>query len=168
MPVTGSRVATQAAWTLRTAGSPGYGVFRTADDRWLALGVLGEARLWDGICRGLGLDDLVGLSFAERVTRQAEVDAAIAAAIARLDLDDAVARLQAEGAPVTPVLSPEEATVHPQLAARGFHVDSDAGVVAGLPVRFGGRGATARSTTAAGLPTHVPAPDEHPTGFTPR
>ena len=101
----------------RTAGSPGYGVFRTADDRWVALGVLGEARLWDGICRGLGLDDLVGLSFADRLARQAEVDGAIAAAIARLDRDDAVARLQAEGAPVTPVLSPEEATAHPHLAS---------------------------------------------------
>jgi crotonobetainyl-CoA:carnitine CoA-transferase CaiB-like acyl-CoA transferase len=148
----------------RTAGSPGYGVFHTADDRWLALGVLGEARLWDGICRALGLDDLVGLSFADRRARQIEVDEAIAAAIARLDQNDAVARLEREGAPVTPVLSPEEATAHPQLAGRGFHVESDAGVVAGLPVRFGAR----RDPTGEDRPTHVPAPDEHPDGFTPR
>jgi crotonobetainyl-CoA:carnitine CoA-transferase CaiB-like acyl-CoA transferase len=148
----------------RSAGSPGYGVFRTADDRWLALGVLGEARLWDGICRALGLDDLVGLSFADRLARQAEVDGSIAGAVLGLDRDDAVARLVAEGAPVTPVLSPEEATTHPQLAGRGFHVRSDAGLVAGLPVRFGG----GASATGADLPTHVPAPDEHPDGFTPR
>jgi crotonobetainyl-CoA:carnitine CoA-transferase CaiB-like acyl-CoA transferase len=144
----------------RSAGSPGYGVFRTADGRWLALGVLGEARLWDGICRGLGLDDLIGLSFADRLARQREVDGAVAGAIARLDHDDALARLQAEGAPVTPVLSPEEATAHPQLAGRGFHVESDAGLVAGLPARFG--------TAGNDLPTHVPTPDEHPDGFTRR
>ena len=82
----------------------------------------------------------------------------------RLDRDDAVARLQAEGAPVTPVLSPEEATAHPQLTGRAFHVESDAGLVAGLPVRFGG--AAASGTSGADLPTHVPAPDEHPDGFT--
>jgi crotonobetainyl-CoA:carnitine CoA-transferase CaiB-like acyl-CoA transferase len=148
----------------RSAGSPGYGVFRTADGRWLALGVLGEARLWDGICRALELDGLAGLSFADRLARQAEVDGAIASAVARLDRDEAVARLEAEGAPVTPVLSPEEATAHPQLAGRGFHVESDAGLVAGLPVRFG----AGEDATGAVLPTHVPAPDEHPTGFTPR
>jgi crotonobetainyl-CoA:carnitine CoA-transferase CaiB-like acyl-CoA transferase len=148
----------------RRAGSPGYGVFRTADDRWLALGVLGEARLWDAICRALGLEDLVGLTFAERLARQDEVDGAIAAAVVRLDRDDAVARLVAEGAPATPVLAPEEATVHPQLAGRGFHVESDAGLVAGLPVRLGAN----EHATGADLPTHVPAPDEHPAGFTPR
>jgi crotonobetainyl-CoA:carnitine CoA-transferase CaiB-like acyl-CoA transferase len=147
----------------RRAGSPGYGVFRTADDRWIALGVLGEARLWDGICRALGLDDLVGLSFADRLARQPEVDGAIAAAVAQLTGDDAVARLVAAGAPVTPVLSPEEATAHPQLAGRRFHVESDAGLVAGLPAKLG--------TDARGgndLPTHVPTADEHPDGFTPR
>ncbi len=33
-------------------GSPGYGVFQARDGEWIALGVLGEPRLWAAICRG--------------------------------------------------------------------------------------------------------------------
>jgi crotonobetainyl-CoA:carnitine CoA-transferase CaiB-like acyl-CoA transferase len=144
----------------RTFGSPGYGVFRTRDDAWIALGVLGEPRLWAAICEALALDELAPLSFEERMTRADEVNADIAAAVSRLDRDDALARLQERGAPATPVLEPEEATRHPQIRARGFHVETDAGRVAGLPARLGGDGRV--------LHTHVPAPGEHPEGFTPR
>ena len=78
----------------RTAGSPGYGVFRTRDDRWIALGVLGELRLWAAICEALELDHLAALSFEERMARGDEVNAAVAQAVSRLDRDDALARLR--------------------------------------------------------------------------
>jgi crotonobetainyl-CoA:carnitine CoA-transferase CaiB-like acyl-CoA transferase len=135
-------------------------VFRTRDDEWIALGVLGEARLWTSICDALGLDDLKDLSFEARLDRGEAVNAAVAAAVLRLDRDDALARLLEHGAPVTPVLAPEETTAHPQIRERDFHVDSDAGLVAGLPARLSGDGRV--------LATHVPVPDEHPEGFAPR
>jgi crotonobetainyl-CoA:carnitine CoA-transferase CaiB-like acyl-CoA transferase len=144
----------------RTFGSPGYGVFQAGDGEWLALGVLGEPRLWAAICVALELDEIVALSFEERLERSDEINAAVAAAVARLDRDDAVTRLQAAGAPATPVLSAEETTEHPQIRSRGFHVRSDAGLVAGLPVRLAGGGADPL--------THVAAPGEHQAGFTPR
>lgn len=144
----------------RTLGSPGYGVFATRDGQWIALGVLGELRLWDAICRALELDGLGGLSFDERLARADEVDAAVTAAVLRLDSDDAMARLFECGAPATPVLTPEQATEHPQIRARDFHVESDAGLVAGLPVRLASDGRV--------LATHVPGPGEHPDGFAPR
>ncbi len=69
-------------------------------------------------------------------------------------------RLESRGAPVSPVLTPEEATVHPQLRARDIHVTTAAGVVVGLPARLG----DVTRAPAADLPT-VGA---HPEGFSPR
>jgi crotonobetainyl-CoA:carnitine CoA-transferase CaiB-like acyl-CoA transferase len=144
----------------RIQGSPGYGVFRTRDDRWLALGVLAEARLWRAIAAALDLDDLMDLDFAARLTATASVNARIATAIGGLDLDDALTRLEAEGAPVSPVLSPEEATEHPQLRARGIHVATDAATVVGLPAQLAEGGARVSGV--------VPEVGAHPEGFATR
>ena len=146
--------------TGRTFGSPGYGVFRARDGGWIALGVLGEPRLWAAICRALELDELAELTFDERVERAAVVDAAIAAAVRRLDRDDALARLIDCGAPATPVLAPEETTDHPQIRARDFHVETEAGRVAALPARLASGG--------TGRDSRIPDPGEHADGFTPR
>lgn len=144
----------------RTFGSPGYGVFRTRDGAWIALGVLAEQRLWEAICRALGLGELGDLAFDARLARSREVNARIAAEIERLDREEALARFEAHGAPASPVLRPEEAADHAQLRARGFHVETDAGLVAALPgrLRSDGRAVSGR----------LPAPDEHAEGFTPR
>jgi crotonobetainyl-CoA:carnitine CoA-transferase CaiB-like acyl-CoA transferase len=144
----------------RTSGSPGYGVFRTRDDRWLALGVLAEARLWRAIAVALDLHDLVDLDFGARLAATASINARIAAAVGASDLDGALARLEAEGAPVSPVLSPEAATAHPQLQARGIHVATEAGTVVGLPARLGGS-----PGPRSGV---LPAVGAHPEGFRPR
>lgn len=150
-----------AGRTARSTGSPGYGTFRCSDDRWIALGVLSEDRLWRAICTALALDGDTGpeLSFAERLDRIDEVNAAVATAVARLDRADAVERLVAAGAPVAPVLAPKETPDHPQLAARALHVDTAAGLVTGLPAHLGGG--------PPALPRSVPAVGEHD-GFTPR
>ena len=85
----------------------------------------------------LGLDDLLGGRLrrparARRRDQRADRDTVRA----RLDLDDALSRLEAQGAPASPVLPPEQATDHPQIRARGFHVETDAGKVAALPARL--------------------------------
>jgi crotonobetainyl-CoA:carnitine CoA-transferase CaiB-like acyl-CoA transferase len=162
----GPRAATaQSGRTARTTGSPGYGLFRAADGEWLALGVLSEDHLWRAICRALTLDERSGealsdLTFPARLDRIDTIDAAIADAVARLTRADAVDRLLAEGAPVAPVLAPEEVMEHPQYVDRGFHVATAAGPVAGLPAHLGGFAPAHRGT--------VPAVDEHPEGFSPR
>jgi CoA:oxalate CoA-transferase len=48
---------------------PHYGIFRTADGHHLSLAVVYETSLWEGLCDALGLDDVRGLSFPERVAR---------------------------------------------------------------------------------------------------
>jgi crotonobetainyl-CoA:carnitine CoA-transferase CaiB-like acyl-CoA transferase len=143
-----------------TGGSPGYGLFPTADGRWIALGVLAEARLWQAVCAALELDDLADLDFGARLSRTPEVNERIAAQIAALDAETALTRLGDAGAPVTPVLTPEEATAHPQLRERDFHVQTGQALVARLPGRLASGGIVA--------PADVPAVDEHPQGFIPR
>jgi len=150
----------------RTFGSPGYGVFRARDGGWIALGVLGEPRLWAAICTALALDEWRDVPFEARAARADEVDRAIAAVIGDLDRDDALARLVDAGAPATPVLAPEQAVEDPQLRGRGFHVETAAGLVAGLPARFGD--GTEGTAGSAARPSRVPGPGEHPGGFTAR
>ncbi|MEY2476394.1 MAG: hypothetical protein QOG87_1709 [Actinomycetota bacterium] len=87
-----------------TRGIPGYGTFPAADGGWVALGVLDEDGFWAGLCRVLGLDGHGDLGFAARAARTAELQGAVAAAVARRPRDELVAELLAAGVPVAPVL----------------------------------------------------------------
>ena len=71
--------------TREPSGHPATGCSAPRDGAWIALGVLGEPRLWDITCRALALDDLSGISFSDRLARTAEVNDRIATAIAQLD-----------------------------------------------------------------------------------
>ncbi|HEY1652206.1 MAG TPA: CoA transferase [Acidimicrobiales bacterium] len=109
-----------ATWTGRTGGNeqngdsdggatspapvPGYGLFATADDGQIALGVLSEQHFWSSLCGELGLGDVAGLSFEERSARGSEVQRAVAAAIAGRRRDELVDALTAVAVPVAPVL----------------------------------------------------------------
>jgi crotonobetainyl-CoA:carnitine CoA-transferase CaiB-like acyl-CoA transferase len=107
----------------RVSGWPGYGVFRAADGKHLVLGVLAEDHLWRAVCDGLGLDDLRDVAYADRLMQREDLNATIADAISKLSGDDALARLTATGAPVSPVLTPLEMGAHPQLRERGVVVE---------------------------------------------
>ena len=142
----------------RPGGSPGYGVFATADGAFVTLAPLSEPHLWRSIADALELgDELASTSFAERIARLAEVNARVADAVAALTLDDAVARLRRAGAPVAPVLTPEQATSHEQFVARRT-IGAAGGVPAPLlPALLA---VHPRNEDAA-----VPAVGEHPGGF---
>ncbi|HEY1738810.1 MAG TPA: CoA transferase [Acidimicrobiia bacterium] len=103
----------------RPGGSPGYGVFATADGAFITLAPLSEPHLWQAISTALVLgDELAATTFAERIARVGEINARVAAAIAGMTRDDALERLRRAGAPVAPVLTPEEASTHEQFVAR--------------------------------------------------
>ncbi|HWD54192.1 MAG TPA: CoA transferase [Acidimicrobiales bacterium] len=107
-----------ATWTGRTGGGndaggggspapqpvPGYGLFATADDGQVALGVLSEQHFWSSLCAELALDDVAGLPFEERSVRGAELQRRVAAAIAQRRRDELVDALSAVAVPVAPVL----------------------------------------------------------------
>lgn len=145
----------------RPAGSPGYGVFATADGNYLTLAPLSEPHLWRAISDALELGDaLSAMPFAERMDRAREIDGRIADAVGALPLADALHRLRASGAPVAPVLTPEQATTHEQFVARGTLGDADGLAVPLLPARLD------EQPRLEGAP--VPAVGAHPSGFRPR
>ncbi|HZU80981.1 MAG TPA: CoA transferase [Acidimicrobiales bacterium] len=85
-------------------GLPGYGTYRTADEQWVAVGVLTEDSFWSGLCHALGLEELDGLPIGERVARKSELDAEVAAVIAAKPLADVMTVLEKHDVPVSPVL----------------------------------------------------------------
>ena len=85
-------------------GVPGYGLFSTADGRQVALGVVNEQHFWSALCIELGLADLGGLSFSERLARSEELAGAVTDAIGSRRRDDLVSSLLAAGVPAAPVL----------------------------------------------------------------
>ncbi len=144
----------------RPGGSPGYGVFRTSDDRFVTLAPLTEPHLWRAICDALQLDDLAELPFTVRIDRLDEIDRRVRTAIATLPFTVAVDRLREAGAPVAPVLSPEEAATHPQFLAREVLVTVDDLAVPATPALL-----AVHPRRGAGP---VPSIGEHPDGFAPR
>ena len=93
-----------APGSARGAVTPGYGLFATADGGQVALGVVNEQHFWDALCTELGLGAQVGLDVEERIRRGAELQAAIAAAVATRERDQLAEALVGAGVPVAPVL----------------------------------------------------------------
>ena len=142
-------------------GLPAYGTFAVADG-WVALGVITEPHFWDATCGALGLDDLVGLPLVEQVSLREDLRSRIAAALAPLSRQDAVDRLLAAGAPISPVQSRAEMLVDVHLRERGTVIAApNGGPWLAHPVRFEQRPARG--------PGPAPLPDEHAAdGFAPR
>lgn len=86
---------------------PGYGIFDTADGGQVALGVISEQHFWSNLCAELGLRDLAPLTFQDRSARGAEMQDAVATAIAGRCRDELVAALTTAAVPVAPVLDRE-------------------------------------------------------------
>ena len=100
----GAKPAEDSGHDSRAAPIPGYGLFATADGGQIALGVMNEQHFWASLCHALGLGALTDLDFDERGRRGAELQHAVADAIATQPRDALVARLVAAGVPVAPVL----------------------------------------------------------------
>jgi crotonobetainyl-CoA:carnitine CoA-transferase CaiB-like acyl-CoA transferase len=83
---------------------PGYGLFTTADGGQIALGVMNEQHFWRSLCEALDLGPFSGLGFDDRCQRGAELQHAVAGAIATRTRNDLVGFLSAAGVPVAPVL----------------------------------------------------------------
>jgi crotonobetainyl-CoA:carnitine CoA-transferase CaiB-like acyl-CoA transferase len=101
---TGAKPADDAGGGSRAALIPGYGLFTTADGGQVALGVMNEQHFWSNLCEALALGPLSGLGFDQRCQRGAELQLAVAKAIASQSRDQLVDLLVAAGVPVAPVL----------------------------------------------------------------
>jgi crotonobetainyl-CoA:carnitine CoA-transferase CaiB-like acyl-CoA transferase len=117
-------------------GLGSYGVFEVADG-WVTLGIIAEDPFWRSLCTVLGLDDIAGLTFPERLQRSTELRGRITEALRPRRRDDVVAELLAADVPVGPVLDLAEAAELPQLRSRGVVVDGpDGRPVHGPLLRF--------------------------------
>ena len=105
---TGATAGFPEASTSEAQAVPGYGLFATADDRQVSVGVVNEQHFWSRLCQELGLDDVAELDFETRSGRGGELQKDVAAAIAGRERDDLVAALVAAGVPVAPVLDRSE------------------------------------------------------------
>ena len=116
---------------------PGYGVFDAADGRQLTLGVLSEDHFWSALCTVLDMAEAGVLGFAERCGRGAELQAEVAARLARRPCDVVLDQLMAAGVPAAPVLDRAGMLGLGHFAARGVvTADPWADPSTGHPVRF--------------------------------
>jgi crotonobetainyl-CoA:carnitine CoA-transferase CaiB-like acyl-CoA transferase len=134
---------------LLTGGVPCYGVYATADGRFVAVGAL-ERKFWSALCNALGRPDLVAGQLA-RGEHGARVRDALQRVFATATRDEWVARLAGIDCCVTPVLDVGEALRDPQFAARGMvHRRSDGSHEIAPPFRIGGHA----FTPGARAPSH--------------
>ena len=113
------------------------GVFRTADDAYIELGVYSEDHLWDLLCESVGLSEHIGLDMGERAARAVELRAAVAARIREWRRDDIVELLTRRAVPIAPVLTRDEMLEHPNFRERGIIVTAPDGYRAvGHPITY--------------------------------
>ena len=101
-----------------SGGVPCYGVYRCRDGRHMAVGAL-EGKFWQLCCGVLERPDWIARQFDPALRTD------MAALFATRDRDDWAARFAPVDCCVTPVLSPEEALVNEQIAARGMVIRDD-------------------------------------------
>jgi len=122
---------------LLTGGVPCYGVYATADRRFLAVGAL-EQKFWAALCTALGRPDLVARQFARGADGE-RVRGALEGIFAGATRAEWTARLAGLDCCVTPVLDLGEALADPQFRARGMvHARSDGTAELAPPYRVSG------------------------------
>ncbi|MBK8759578.1 MAG: CoA transferase [Sulfuritalea sp.] len=108
---------------LLTGGVPCYGVYRTADDRYLAVGAL-EPKFWQAMCAAIGRADLAPYGLATG-SKGREVKSELAALLASQPMAHWEPIFAAADCCVTPILRVDEVLQHPQVMAREMVVDLD-------------------------------------------
>jgi alpha-methylacyl-CoA racemase len=133
-------MAQQSLWheesgvNLLDSGAPFYDVYRTADDKWLAVAAL-EPKFFAECVSLLGLDP----RWCDRqydVTAWDELRAALADAIASRSQVEWGALSMERDACVSPVLTMAQAAEHPHLVARGVFIENGEMVVPAPAPRF--------------------------------
>lgn len=134
---------------LLTGGHANYGVYRTADDRYMAVAPL-EEKFWQMFCAAIGRQDLAPrYAETDRPELRVELDAIFAAKTQA----EWSALFEAVDCCVTPVLTLAEAIDHPQARARSMSVTADGMTQYAPPFRFSG--------WTFAVEREAPAPGQH-------
>lgn len=118
-------------------GLPCYGVYRTKDKRYVAVGNL-EPKFWENLCRAAGRPDLIPLQFRkDREARRAVEE--FFAQYTRAEIEELSGLVDTC---LEPVLEVSEVPQHPQIKARGLLIEQplNGGTITtvGLPVKIQG------------------------------
>lgn len=108
---------------LRLHALPHYALYRTADARWISVGIVDERKFWAALLEGLSLPaplraSLAAIPLGARVVTSKPVRRILAQAFRRRSLADWLHTFDRAQVPVAPVLPLDEALADPQLAAR--------------------------------------------------
>ena len=101
---------------------PGYGVYLTADERYVSIGAL-EDHFWERLVRALDLPELSGGEFAtfqQRKRHIGQIERSLRDRVARYDRDALIALLVKHDVPVAPVYDLHEPVRDPHFLARGM------------------------------------------------
>ncbi len=119
---------------LLTGGLPGYGIYATADGRFMALGAL-EQKFWSAFCRAVQKP-----AWEDKNTTQEPLSGEMRAAVAALFQQRTQAQwshlFEQHDCCVTPVLRLDEARSHPQFVTRNL-IRTDGGFNFPVPLRGG-------------------------------
>ncbi|SAL21322.1 L-carnitine dehydratase/bile acid-inducible protein F [Caballeronia cordobensis] len=111
-----NEASTRAGAGLLNGGTPCYDVYRTRDDRFIAVGAL-ELKFWQTLCNALGRPDWAAqhwsLGQAIGGADAARLSAELAARFRERTRDEWMALLEPLDCCVAPVLTPAEAAAHP-------------------------------------------------------
>lgn len=122
-------LAAAGIWTvgresnLLDGGTPFYDTYRTADNKFVAVGAL-EPHFFSALVDGLGLDEQLKLSQWDQ-TGWGDLRKLLASSFGSQSRDHWSEHFDGTDACVTPVLTYEEATAHPHAAARGSFSEVD-------------------------------------------
>lgn len=111
---------------LDLSAGAGYGVYKTADGKYLTLSIALEPHFWRNLWQTVGRPDLAEISFLDRLKRNQELQAVIEEILLTKTRDEWVEMLAAADVPSAPVLSLEEVARDPQVQARGMIVEWEA------------------------------------------
>ena len=140
------------------SGGAGYGVYKTADGKYLTLSVALEPHFWRNLWRTVGRPDVAEISFIDRLKRNDELEGILREVFLTKTRDEWVELLAEGDVPSGPVLSLEEVAHDPQMRERGMIVEWEApdGRKIGMvnhPLQF--------SDTPAAIRRAAPALGEH-------
>lgn len=140
-----------------TGGLACYALYRTADDRFLAVGAL-ERKFWDGVCDVIERLDLKPMHRSGDAATEARVRDELAAIFGARPLAHWETRFARADCCVSPVHTLEEALADPHFRARGMVIDSVHPSVGALtqvasPMKM--------SRYGFELHRHAPRPGEH-------
>ncbi len=113
-----------------TGALPTYGLYRCADDRFIAIGILGmiEHKFWVAFARAVGHPE-----WADRDTTGESMRRDLEALFATRPRDEWCALLEGDDQCVAPVLDPAEVSRHPQMRERGLFFDCPDGSGGTIP-----------------------------------